>query len=412
MVKRWPLLIILVSTIMIAGCWDRNDLEELAYIIAIGIDKSESHGMMKITYQIANPEASGMANGAAAEDASDIITVDAPDFISARDLLVSFVSREANFTHMKVLVVSEEIARGEELVDYIKPAVRDREFDRKITFIVCREKAADYIRSNDPTLETRPHKFFELMTDRWEETGLIPDSTLNEYLHRLEEDAGLFLATYSTAEKIETEKNGMEDEYTAGQVEKEGGNPVQTIGSAVIKEGKMIGTLTGEETRIALVLRPYIEVGTMVVTYDDPLAEGKHITARVYSEERTKVSINTDQEHPVVNVEIPIILEILTITSHIDYIQDLEKQDLLKRHIEEKYLEVAGKFIKKTQQQFQADPFRWSLIARKNFLTLQEYWDYAWMNTYPNAEVNLDVNVEIREYGKQLRPPNIELIKD
>ena len=411
MVKRLSLLMMLIGIVMLMGCWDRNDLEELAYIVAIGIDKSEDYGM-KITYQIANPEASGVAIGATDEEASDIITVNAPDFLSARDLLVSFVSREANFTHMKVLVVSEEIARGEELIDYIKPAVRDREFDRKITFIVCREKAADYLRNNDPTLETRPHKFFDLMTDRWEETGLIPDSTLNEYLHRFEEDAGLFLATYSTSESVETEESGMEDEYKAGEIEKEGGNPVQTIGSAVIKEGKMIGTLTGEETRIAIVLRPYIEVGTMVVTYSDPLAEGKHITARVYNEKRTKVSINTDQQYPVVNVEVPIIIEILTIPSHIDYIQDLEKQDILKRHIEEKYLEVAGEFIKKTQEQFQADPFRWSLIARKNFLTLHEYWNYDWMNAYPNAQVNLSVNVEIREYGKQLRPPNIEMIKD
>ncbi len=40
----------------------------------------------------------------------------------------------------------------------------------------------------------------------------------------------------------------------AGQVPKRGGNPVQLIGSAVFKEGKMIGKLTGEETRIAILL--------------------------------------------------------------------------------------------------------------------------------------------------------------
>ncbi|WP_078429064.1 Ger(x)C family spore germination protein [Alkalihalobacterium alkalinitrilicum] len=410
MAKWVVFFFIVLSCITLMGCWDRHDLEELAYVIAIGIDQSEGYGM-SITYQIANPEA-GEPKGGTDEAASDIITINAPDFLSARDMLVSFVSREVVFTHMKVLIVSEDIAREERFIDYIKPAVREREFDRRLTFIVCREKAADYLRNNKPTLETRPHKFFELMKDRWEETGLIPDSTLQEFLHTLEEDTGVFLATYSTTEEVTTEKEGMEDRYVAGEIEKEGGNPVQTIGSAVIKEGTMIGTMDGEETRMALLLRPHIEASQMIVTYEDPIAKGKHITARVLNEKRTRVNVNTNQDYPIIDVEVPVMLEILAITSHIDYIEDLEKQAQLKRHIEEKYKEVAGNFIRKTQQQFQGDPFRWGLMARKNFLTLQEYWEYDWMKKYPDAQVNLKVNVEVTEYGKQLRPPNIELIKD
>ena len=48
------------------------------------------------------------------------------------------------------------------------------------------------------------------------------------------------------------------------------GDPVQMIGSAVFKDGKMIGTLTGEETRITLFLRRKALGHTFVQSFPIP----------------------------------------------------------------------------------------------------------------------------------------------
>lgn len=408
--KKIKLFIGCLVILLLPGCWDRLEIEQLAFVIAIGIDAAEEGGLF-VTYQIAN-QTLDHEQGVS----SDAISVHAPDFLSARDLVVAFVTREVLFTHTEVIIVSEELARREEFINLIKPAIRERQLSREVNIIVTKERAEEFIRNNQPSFETRPHKYFELLTNRWKDTGLVPDSTLHSLLHRMEEDSGVFLATYSTA--IENDHSeggddeGNQDEYIPGEVRKRGGNPTQTIGSAVIKEGKMIASLTGEETRISLLLRPKKSVETMLVTYPDPIDENYNITTRLIIEDRTKVNVNTEGNAPVIDVKTPLKLEVLSIASNIDYVEDLQKQELLKNHIKKIIESKVNALIEKTQKQFGAEPFRWSLPARRNFLTNQQYYDYNWMEKYRNAIVNFEVEIELKEFGKQLAPTDMEEIKD
>jgi spore germination protein KC len=52
--KFFKLLIILVLPFLITGCYDRKELDDLAYAIALGIDKGDEKNL-DITYQIAIP---------------------------------------------------------------------------------------------------------------------------------------------------------------------------------------------------------------------------------------------------------------------------------------------------------------------------------------------------------------------
>ena len=52
--KFFKLLIILVLSFLITGCYDRKELDDLAYAIALGIDKGDEKNL-DITYQIAIP---------------------------------------------------------------------------------------------------------------------------------------------------------------------------------------------------------------------------------------------------------------------------------------------------------------------------------------------------------------------
>ena len=64
--------------LLLTGCWDKVEIEDLAYVIAIGLDKTEGENLV-ITYQIAIPE------GGEGDTESEIISIQAPDFLSARD---------------------------------------------------------------------------------------------------------------------------------------------------------------------------------------------------------------------------------------------------------------------------------------------------------------------------------------
>ncbi|WP_096199160.1 Ger(x)C family spore germination protein [Bacillus sp. FJAT-45350] len=402
-------VIILVIALLLSGCWDRAELEELAYVIAVGIDMGD-HDELIVTYQLARPGAT--AEGGNEDEFSDIVSVAAPDLLSARDLAVAFVTRDIIFTHSKALIISEEVARANKMMPYLSATVRDRQLRRRMNVIISKEKAEHFLQENKPTLEIQPHRYYDELAERWEDTGFIPDSTLHQLLSRTEENAGLFLASYGSVDNSTNKKEGEEDKYFPGEIKKSGGNPTQTIGSAVIKQGEMIGALNGEETRFSLLLRPKIEVKQMIITFSDPIESEKHITARLLNEQRTEVKVDVKGDKPVVNVMLPVQLDIIGIPSHINYVEDMEKQQILKEHIEAEIKEKTLNLIKKTQEEFRGEPFLWSSIVKRNFLTLQEYESFDWMASYPKAKINVEVDVELKQFGKHLNQMDIRKFKD
>lgn len=405
--KKVFFLLILLNALL-TGCKDRVELEEQAYVIAIGVDKGGPN-MFTITYQISNTEnyGAGQSGGShsVGKNSSEIITLPAPEFITGRDLATVSITRKLNFSHTRILIVSEAVAKSEESYKAIMASLRDREFRRNTYILVCREKASEFINNNDPKLETSPHKFYDYLSRRWVQTGLVPISTVNEFAARLELKSSLFLAAYGSTLETETKEFGYESNYLPGEIKKSGGNPTQVIGSAVFKGDKMIGTLTGEETRLVLLMRPQSKADNMLITFPDPMNLSKRISARLLKDGKPKIKVNTNGKVPEIDVIVDVGLRLLAVPSKTDYAENMENQQILKEFYADYIGQKAKKLVKKAQTEFKGDPFLWSLPARKNFSTLQEFFDYNWMEKYADAKVNVKYDVKLSGVGKQLKPP-------
>jgi len=182
--------------------------------------------------------------------------------------------------------------------------------------------------------------------------------------------------------------------------------------SNIVKEGKMIGTINGEETRLTLLLRPHTKANNWFAVYPDPIEKGKHITARLIKQEKPKIKVNIEESFPKIDIEVPLKVQILLIRSFIDYVSDQEKQLLLKNSIENYLDKASEELVHKAQKEFEVDIFRWSLAARRKFVNIPDWSEYDWMKSFPNAEVKVHFNVEITQFGKQLDPVDLQKIKD
>jgi spore germination protein KC len=387
---------------LLTGCWDKFELEEQAYVVALGLDKA-SDNLISVTFQIANPQVGSTNKGEAPnEPPSDFISFVVPDIISAKELANSVISRRVNFGHLRTLIVGEKLASSGEFQHIIGTSLRDPEMRREINIMVSPEDASEFIQNNKPKMETRPHKYYAFMTQRWRDTGEVPYSTLNRYYSRVEGE--LFLAIYATTQKNGQRSSQNEDNYLAGQAPQKGGDPVQMIGSAVFKNGRMIGKLTGEETRYALMLRRRALAHTIVASYVDPLNSKYRISVRLVRRGNTQIKVDVKQNPPVVNVNIPLICQVLSIPSLIDYPRDTHKQKVLKASLEEIMQSIAMQLVQKTQREYQAEPFLWYNAARIKFWTLREFEAYHWEDRYRRAKVNVDFDIRMEMFGKQLDP--------
>jgi spore germination protein KC len=415
MKKIYRTLYVALICFVLSGCWDQRQIENRAYVYAIGMDKAEEENKFTITYLIINPEyGSLITGGGPTETPSEIISFETNDFITSRNLANAVIAKEISYDLLRAIFVSEDLAKDDRFIRWIYDATKDREIRRDNFFVVTKENTNKFFEKNDPKLETRVHKYFEFILNRGKETGMIPDSDLHRFFKITEADASLYLAIYGTTEKEEAEKNDKEeDRIFAGQLDERGKtNPTQFIGSAVFKEGKMIGKLTGEETRMAVLLNDTLEMSDVLTTFPDPFAEKYRIATRINKKKNNKVKMKLKNGSGVIDVTIPLQVEILSDHSMVNYSKDAKKREKLKQSIEDKLASKLEEFVKKTQEEYKAEPFGWALNARKYFLTISEYEKFDWMKSYPNMTVNIKVNIRFGEFGRQGELPKVQDVRD
>jgi hypothetical protein len=285
------------------------------------------------------------------------------------------------------------------MVHILATALRDPEMRREINMIVSREKAVDFIHANKPKMETRPHKYYSFMQQRWRDTGHVPYATLNRYYQRVKGE--LFLAIYATADRYPVEPRLDEDNYKAGEIPQIGGDPVQLMGSAVIKDGKMIGTITGEETRFALLLRRKSLARSFIASYADPLDPKYRISVRIMKTADSQIAVDVKQDPPHIREQIPLNVQVLSVPSLVDYEHSEENQSKLKAFLEKKLTEDSMLLVKKSQKQFRSEPFLWYIHVRKKFRSFNQFESYDWESRFGEAKIFVTYKIKLQNFGKQ-----------
>lgn len=408
------LAILLFLVFVLSGCYDQDQLESHAFVVVIGLDKpeqSKDDKKIEVTFQIANPEVgTQIKGGGSGEEAHETVTLLANDFTSAKNTANAFVAKEISLDHTKVILVSEELARTEYFPKILETAIRGQQIRRSVQIIVTREKASEFLNQNAPKLETRPHKYYQFMLTRSKETGMSPRADLHRFFQFLNNgNEDLFLAMYATATVNDRDITKYEDEYIAGEIPQKGGNVTQFIGSAIFHKGKMVGSLTGEETRMSIILDKTLNIEDVYATYPDPVSPEYRITTRFMMKKSPDIKVTYPLGKTMkVDVVIPIELQLLAIPSLVNYSTNEKNEKLLKEEIEKQLEEKIKPFITRMQETHKANPFYWSLYFRKHFKTIDEYEHADEQNDlFADADVNVDLQIKTVSYGKLIKPPRL-----
>lgn len=405
---------LLAILLFLSGCWDQRGVEEYAFVIALGMDKSEEQqDRINITYLIANPEVGTAATSGSSEPPREIISFDANSLITAKSLANTVIAKEISYDLVRMIFVSEELARDAEFIRWIYDAAKSMDIRRDIQLLITKEKTSQFIQANKPLLETRPHEYYEKIFNVGV-FGTTPPSELNTFFRITEADADLFLGMYGSIEKALPNHSKKEpDQITAGELPFTGEtNITQIAGSAVFKEGQMIDTLSIEETKLVYLLNPIYKTGYLLTTFPDPFNPQYLIDARIELENPVKFNMNLDKDTPTIDVTVPILLEVLSNHSMTDYSVDQKKRNFLESSIQEDLTNKFELLIKKTQEEFKTEPFGWSIIARKKFRTIPEWEDFDWMKTYPDMDINVSVELKLDKFGRQNELPSMEETRD
>jgi len=247
--KKTLCVIVFFSILFITGCYDASEVEETAYLIALGLDNKDDNSY-SYTFQFAAPlaisgggeEGGGGGGGEEPEQEEEIldsknptvknIVIEAPDFYTAKNKLSNYLSKTLNMSHLKMIVCSDEFSK-EALKKHGELFLKEREI-RPGTFVaVSSDKAEQFLKLVNPDLEGSTSKYYELSNS--EKTLIFaPSMRLGDFLNGSEtfDKSTVLPIAIVDKEKISAELFGM----------------------GIFKDGKLIGKVSGEEALIYNIL--------------------------------------------------------------------------------------------------------------------------------------------------------------
>ena len=104
------ILVLVIMTFVLSGCYDYIESNDLSYVVAIGIDKGKQDSLYDYTLQFARPtQISGGSSeeGGSGEKTIGTVKVEAPSIYSALNVANHVISKTFTLSHTKIIVISE-----------------------------------------------------------------------------------------------------------------------------------------------------------------------------------------------------------------------------------------------------------------------------------------------------------------
>ncbi|HYF95995.1 MAG TPA: Ger(x)C family spore germination protein [Symbiobacteriaceae bacterium] len=414
--KRTLAALLAVLTLLpLTGCWDRTELEEAAFVLAIGVDKGKE-SIYTVTFAIAHPGrmagggkgGGGGGGGGGGEDEKPLVvtSVEAPTVAAAISMADTYLSRQVSLRHTKALFMGEELARISGMFT-MDEFVRFRQARRTMFYIVTKGKASDFLSDMKPELEKDPQRFIEQMTYNVRYTGMIPSASQIQHFVTQVNTGYTEPITYYAALKEEDEEKGAkatgltDSGYMAGELPRTGGANIELLGGAAFKGEHMVGILNGEDMRMVLLLQDKFKRGLFSIA--DPRRPEVFVSMEIHQGRPLRIDTDLSGPRPRIHALVTLEGELLSIQSANDYTEPELQAELERATV----AAIEGRMItlvRKTQE-WNTDAVGFGESVVKEFPTVAAWENYRWPDRYRDAEIKVDVRFTLRRFGKQLSPP-------
>lgn len=179
-------LLALLIPVVLSGCWERQELNEIAIVLGIGLDKAESG--YTITYQVVIPSAIGsQAAGGGGGNGVPVVLYKftVPTMYEAQRQFNLDSARKGYLGHIRVLVIGEELARAGvgETLDIFK---RSREPRMDFYVMVAQGTTAENVLNVLTPLDKLPaNKLFSSLDKSYKISAKTVAVTLDRFIEDL-----------------------------------------------------------------------------------------------------------------------------------------------------------------------------------------------------------------------------------
>lgn len=371
-------LLICLTSMVLSGCWDRAEVNDLALILAAGMDKGKKNNVeLSVLIFIPQPQQSGQGSEMSSGNSggqSFVRSAEGNTIADAMARLQEALTREIFWGQNEVLLIGDKLAR-KGIIDQIDFWMRHSKPRIRADVFVTKGKAKTVLKAM-PELERDTSKQLRKMV----ETHIGVKVTVKDLLQMLSGESNAAVLPWV-------------ENLSPSQMDKKKAIPI-IKGAAIFKKGKMVGRLDDKETRGILWPRNEIKSGVITISFKD---------------ERGYISLNLLRSH---NALIPSIkngkwsMRIKT-KADLEVIQNTTKLNLFDPNVIKKAEQKVDYEIDQrnrlafteVQRKLNADIFGFADEFERKYPQIWKQKKDQWNEIFPEVAVSFETKVKIQRTG-------------
>ncbi|MGG4267253.1 Ger(x)C family spore germination protein [Peribacillus simplex] len=394
--KRLVLLLLLIGTTFTSGCWDKKELNEMAIVSAVGVDKNKD-GQLVATFQTINPNnvAGALQGGGGTNPPISIYRASGDNILEMDSVASTKISRDMYFAHANLIVIGEEIAKEEGISAIFDAFERSPEFRATTRIVIARGvKARDIVETLTAIDKVTAEKIIRTIESTEKQQGGSVNINLQEVIKNLVSTGKEPVISGFTVKG----QKGKEDKMENTQSSDIKANP-KAAGIGVFKDGKLVDWLDGDMAKGSMWVMDRIEHTNLNIDW-----KGKRdaITYQVIRQ-KTNVSIKMENGKPKAFIKVRAEGDIREANVPVNLGSPYVLIDIEKELAKDLKKEMESAIVR--AQKNKSDIFGFGEIMHeshpKSWKKLESDWDDV---TFPKLEAQVQVETFIRRTGLRNKP--------
>lgn len=367
--KTILIMILLLNFVIITGCWNYREVNDLAICTGLAIDKNENNQYV-VTVEILNPQ----SKGAESELTPVILSMEGDSIFDAIRNIIVRSGKKLYWSHAKIGIISEEIAR-KGIISILEFIERDAEFRADMKIMVSKEKTAGEILKSHAALENTVSFQLNNVIKSFKFEPEYLDIELWKFIQLL---SGEGISAYMP---------------TANLIEYNGTKIPQIYGTALFKRDKLVGFLDGTES-LSLTLLTEENVNGLLVKIEK---EEEH--AKIIYE----ISNNSTKYKPLIidgeltmKIDVELVVGLAELSNIAIEFSDEEVHAEMEKELEANIRTQINHLLDILQKKYQVDSLGFGSIILREMPKEWKKIDSYWKEIYPDLQtiVNVEANIE------------------
>lgn len=397
-------ILIIFFLIAFSSSYKSLSIDNLSIVVAMGIDISDNNAF-KISFQFTTPS-SVSESGTSEKAPSKIYSVDASSISSGINLMNSYVGKEINLSHCKLIAFSEEVAvKG--ISKEIYTLINDTQVRPSTNIVITKCSADYYLENSKPLFENLLTKYYEVFSNSSQFTGYSSNATIGNFFnslicHSCQPYAILGGVTTADDENKSTSSSNESNQSTNAEKDSSAisnSSPLsnisnsENIGLAVFNDDVLVGELNSIETLSFLIIKNNLD--GFLISVPNPSKTNSYMDLYLTPVNSVQTKVEIVNGSPYITIDCNFTGRIYSMENDSEYL-DPKLLEQISDSCNSYLKSVLTDYLYKTSKNLQADINGFGKLAHPHFATTSDFDNYKWNEKYKDAFFNVNVNSSIK----------------